>query len=81
MSKMLSQELKDKEIPETWPIVQHFIFFLKFMITQGFFHRKWCHSWYSMVLLNKQYSVVCFILTIKNGPKTHALKTEQAISL
>lgn len=37
MSKMLSQELKDKEIPEIWPIVQHLIFFLNFMITQGVF--------------------------------------------
>lgn len=39
------------------------------------------HGIVEVVLLNKQYSVACFILTIKNDPKPYALKTEQAISL
>lgn len=79
---MLSQDLKDKEIPEICPIVQPFIFF----------PNLWPHIFFStgndaihgiveLVLLNKQCSVVCFILTTKNGPKPHALTTEQAISL
>lgn len=39
------------------------------------------HDTVELVLLNKQHSVVRFILTIKNGPKPHAFKTEKAISL
>jgi len=68
--------LKDKEILEIWPIVQHFIFFLKFDHTRFFSTGNGAiHGIVKLVLLNKQHSVVCFILTIKNGPKPHALKT------
>lgn len=67
-----SDELRDGEAPEKkkkGPIVQYFILF-DFIITVFFSTGNGAiHCVVELVLMNKQYSVICFILTIKNSPE------------